>query len=64
VLIFISATGSAIWIAGLVALHVWATVLGLVVSMMAKTWFVDRMAWLFDDMRSIDPRYDEWVRPG
>jgi len=35
---------------GLASLRVWPTLTGMVVVMMAKTWFVDRMVWLYQDM--------------
>jgi len=34
---------------------------GLVLSMQAKLWFVDRMVWLFDDMAG-HPAYRDWLR--
>ena len=37
---------------GLIRLEIWPTLLGLAVVMLCKLWFVDRMVWLFDDMRS------------
>ncbi len=64
VLTALSAGGALVWIYGLAVLHPWWTALGLVVSMLTKTWLVDRMAWLFEDMRDVDPRYEAWVRTG
>lgn len=37
--------------------------LGLAVSMGAKTWFVDRMGFLYDEMRDAEPGYAAWSLP-
>lgn len=29
----------------------------------AKLWFVDRMAWLYADMRDATPEFRAWQRP-
>lgn len=61
-LTLLAALASGIWIWGLVMLDVSATLFGLVVSMLAKMWFVDRMAWLFENLQDTDPRYHAWLR--
>jgi hypothetical protein len=38
-----------------------STLLGLAVAMLGKLWFVDRMVWLFDDMKD-RPEYGGWLR--
>ncbi|WP_425093099.1 DUF6653 family protein [Tropicimonas sp. S265A] len=38
------------------------TLLGLVLTMGGKIWFVDRMAWLWADMKAADPTYEAWER--
>lgn len=48
---------------GLVDLDVAVTGLGLAVAMGAKLWFVDRMAWLYADMRDATPEFRAWRRP-
>lgn len=48
-----SAVGLAIAIAGVIVLSPWATIGGLVASMMAKLWFLDRMVWLQHDMDAL-----------
>ena len=47
--------GIAIYDAGL-------TLFGLTLSMGAKLWFVDRMVWLYEDMKDKDPAYQSWLR--
>ena len=55
----ISAIGLAILIYGLVVLGIWPTLLGAAITLLGKTWFVDRMAWLYEDMKHI-PEYGKW----
>lgn len=50
VLSVISAAGVPFIAYGLVVLDVWMTAFGLAVQMSGKTWFIDRMALLYDDM--------------
>lgn len=45
---------------GLIVLDVWATLCGLATMMLGKLWFVDRMAWLFDDMSATHLEYRNW----
>lgn len=40
----------------------WPLVLGLVLCMLGKFWFLDRMVWLFDDMSRTHPTYRAWLR--
>ena len=48
-----------IW--GLVVLEVWPTVLGGTVMFVSKLWFVDRMVWLYEDMKDTTPEYRSWL---
>lgn len=50
------------FVLGLVLLNPWATVAGVAVMMIAKLWFLDRMVWLFDDMRKTSDEYQNWLR--
>jgi uncharacterized membrane protein len=36
--------------------------LGVVLLVMPKVWFVDRMVWLYEDMKDAHPTYQSWVR--
>lgn len=56
-----SAFGTVLLFWGLIQLHLWLTLLGLSVAMLAKLWFVDRMVWLYEDMRHLPP-YAGWRR--
>lgn len=50
-----------IW--GLWSLSLWPLLLGLVLTIGPKMWFLDRMVWLFDDMARTHPPYRAWLRP-
>ena len=62
VLTAVSALGAVILILGLVALDLWATLCGLILAMGAKAWFVDRMVWLYEDMKDDNPTYAAWLK--
>lgn len=48
-----------IW--GLVALSVWPTLMGFVLTLAGKFWFLDRMVWLYSDMKTATPEYQSWL---
>jgi hypothetical protein len=52
--------GVAILIYGLVILEIWPTVAGAAIAFLGKVWYVDRMVWLYEDMRHI-PEYGKWL---
>ena len=45
-----SGVAALVMVYGLIWLDPWATVAGTILSMAFKAWFVDRMAWLYDEM--------------
>lgn len=57
-----SGVGLPILIYGLYALDLWAVVLGNFWIMTFKAWFVDRMVWLYLDMKDRDSLYGSWLR--
>ncbi|WP_166239722.1 DUF6653 family protein [Paenibacillus turpanensis] len=57
----VAAIGSLFVIAGVVQLHLWMTLFGSVLIYAGKLWFLDRMVWLYEDMKE-HPAYREWVR--
>ena len=59
----ISAVGAVFVVWGVVALEVWPTVFGAVTVILTKLWFVDRMVWLYEDMRKVTPEYSSWASP-
>lgn len=50
-----AASGIPVLIYGLIFLDAWATLAGVIIAAGAKLWFVDRMVWLFEDMKQLDP---------
>lgn len=48
----------AIW--GIVGLNLWASILGIVLAYLGKSWYLDRMVWLFEDMKDL-PEYKQWL---
>lgn len=60
ILAALSAPGVVVLVYGLVMLHPWATALGAVAGVLPKVWFVDRMVWLYADMKDAHPAYRRW----
>jgi len=56
----ISIVGVAILIYGLVAMEIWPTLAGAAIAFLGKTWYVDRMVWLYEDMKHIT-QYKKWL---
>lgn len=61
VLSLISALGIPICGYGLVVAEPWAVVAGGVIVYAGKMWFIDRMVWLFQDMKDAHPDYASWL---
>lgn len=62
ILAWVSGLGLVPWIYGLWSLDLSATLLGLVLIVGGKVWFVDRMVWIYQDMKDTDPVYASWLR--
>ena len=56
----ISMIGVAILVYGLVVLEIWPAVAGASIGILGKVWYVDRMVWLYEDVKHI-PEYKEWL---
>ncbi len=48
----VSAAGALLLIYGLVILGIWAVIAGMAITIGGKIWFVDRMVWLYEDMKA------------
>ena len=58
----ISAVGMSTLAYGLVVLNPFAVVAALVIQQTAKSWYIDRMVLLYEDMKARDPEYARWER--
>jgi hypothetical protein len=52
---------AALW--GVAVLQAWPALLGTLGATLAKLWFCDRMAWLWQDMRALHHPYHAWEQP-
>ncbi|PID75061.1 MAG: hypothetical protein CSB23_05465, partial [Deltaproteobacteria bacterium] len=48
----------AIW--AVVFYSVWGAVLGVMLAYIGKSWFLDRMVWLYETMKSENEEYQKW----
>jgi len=60
ILSIISAIGGILVIYGVFQYHLWVTLLGSVLIYAGKLWFLDRMVWLFENMKQV-PKYKKWL---
>ncbi len=56
----ISAAGFLMALAGLYALHIWLTLAGTLITILGKSWFLDRMVWLQQDLGQAKEIYRSW----
>lgn len=57
----VSGLGVPFVIWGLAALKVWPTLFGTALVFLGKLWFADRMVWLYEDMKDVNPEYRNWL---
>ena len=57
----ISGLGLLFLIWGLWRLNIWPTALGAVLIYSSKVWFLDRMVWLYEDMKDSTTEYSNWL---
>jgi hypothetical protein len=46
---------------GVIFFDLWPTVLGMALVYSGKLWFLDRMAWLWEDMHDATDEYRSWA---
>lgn len=61
ILTLVSAIGLIPLALGLFWLTPWMALSGLILVVGGKLWFVDRMVWLYEDMKDTDPIYLSWL---
>ena len=57
----VAASGGILVVVGLVLLHVWLTLLGFTLTTLGKLWFIDRMVWLYRDVKDVNAEYQSWL---
>ncbi len=62
VITMFSFVGALAWIYGLYTLNLWATVAGVMGVVLPKAWFVDRMVWIYEELKHKDPTYQSWLK--
>jgi len=60
----VSGTGMLFAAWGVLVFDPWFVILGTVVVCLGKLWFIDRMAFLWQDMKDATDEYRAWQRPG
>ncbi len=61
ILSIVAGIGMALCIYGVVRLQVWPTIFGIALAYLGKSWFLDRMVWLYEDMKETHPEYEKWL---
>ncbi len=61
ILSFVSAISTLFVVWGVIMLDLWPTIFGIVLVILSKYWFLDRMAWLYEDMKDAYPEYQSWL---
>ena len=56
----ISSVGMILSIWAIVELSIWPALLGISLAYIGKSWYLDRMVWLYEDMKHL-PEYEKWL---
>jgi hypothetical protein len=57
----ISGVGGIFVIWGVATLAIWPTAFGVALVYLGKLWFIDRMVWLYEDMKEATEEYARWL---
>lgn len=60
ILNIISSIGMLLSIWAIIYYSIWAAILGVALAYLGKSWYLDRMVWLYDDMKSENETYQSW----
>jgi len=55
----ISSAGMILSIWAIVTLSTWPAILGIALAYLGKSWYLDRMVWIYEDMKHL-PEYGKW----
>lgn len=61
ILSYIPMAGLIPYVHGVVVQNLWEATVGLFLIVIGKLWFLDRMVWLFENMKEKQPKYAEWL---
>ena len=61
ILNLVAASGIPFLILGLVNLEIYPTLMGVVLIDFGKLWFIDRMVWLYEEMKHEHQEYCSWL---
>lgn len=56
----ISSVGMLLCIWATVTYNLWAAILGVALAYLGKSWYLDRMVWLYEDMKNTTEEYKSW----
>jgi hypothetical protein len=56
----ISLIGMILVIWSIIYYSIWAAVLGVMLTYIGKSWYLDRMVWLYEDMKNENEVYKSW----
>ena len=56
----ISGIGMLFVFRGVLLFDIWPTVFGMALVYYGKLWFLDRMVWLWEDMKDANEEYRSW----
>ena len=57
----LSGIGALFVIWGVYTLDIWPTLFGAAIIYLSKLWFLDRMVWIYRDMKDATPEYASWL---
>ncbi len=60
ILKIMSSAGMVVVIWAIIFYSVWGAVLGVTLVYLGKSWFLDRMVWLYETMKSENEEYQRW----
>ncbi len=56
----VSSLGMLLAIWAIVYYSVWGAILGVALAYLGKSWYLDRMVWLYEDMKNATEEYASW----
>ncbi len=62
-IILLQLVGLPFWLYSIYSMTYSLMLLSTMWLMFTKTWFVDRMVWLYQDVKQQDPVYQSWLKP-